>query len=62
MTGRPAAFKALALLSTAKVADSAIEPIRFDIREFAMGRIVASFIFDGASNSNSGWQYTPAVA
>jgi hypothetical protein len=52
----------LALLSTAKVADSAIEPIRFDIREFAMGRIVASFIFDGASNSNSGWQYTPAVA
>ena len=28
MTGRPAAFNALALASTAKVADSAIAPIR----------------------------------
>src|SRR5690242_20096807 len=32
MTGRPAAFSALALASTASVADSAMEPIRWEIR------------------------------
>src|SRR4051794_18740676 len=36
MTGRPAALRALAFASTARVADSAMEPIRAEIREVVM--------------------------
>ncbi len=37
MTGRPAAFRAFALASTARVADSAIAAIRAEIRGFVTG-------------------------
>src|SRR5215813_15259814 len=43
ITGRPAAFSALAFASTARVADSAIAPIRADTLEvLAMANIFAS--------------------
>ena len=40
MTGSPAAFSALALASTASVADSAMPPIRAEMRRRAGGSLV----------------------
>ncbi|GAB2812775.1 hypothetical protein GCM10027176_16520 [Actinoallomurus bryophytorum] len=55
MTGRPAAFSAFALASTARVADSEIAAIRAEIRVL-MDTIVAEAT--GGSQPDIGWART----
>jgi hypothetical protein len=55
MTGRPAAFRAFALASTARVADSEIAAIRAEIRVL-MDTIVAEAVV--GSQPDIGWART----
>src|SRR4051794_4876245 len=57
ITGRPAAFSALALASTASVADSAIPPIRAEIRGFAAGAPAGTGNAEGTASLIGLWSH-----